>query len=148
MLTRKKSLRQYCAEKRARTAKEGPLAKPAPRSGPWPQTRNGAIQRSKAPMKRTPLRKVSAKRAAEAKEYSKLRTKFLAEHRLCQACIILHPVANIQARSVDVHHRFGRAGSNFLDISTWSAVCRDCHDELHAAPNKARELGFIAPRGA
>lgn len=86
-------------------------------------------------LKRTPLRKVSAKRQRELKVYSKLRAEFMESRPVCEVC---------ESRpSKDVHHTKGRLGGNYLNVSTFKAVCRYCHLWIHAHPSLAREKGLL-----
>jgi hypothetical protein len=86
-------------------------------------------------MKRSRLRSMSKKREAAAREYSTKRAAYLAKHPTCHRCNRRH--------SRDVHHRTGRHGTNYLDDSTWSALCRACHDEVHQYPKQARQDGWL-----
>lgn len=124
------------------------------------------------PLKRTPLlrrskpiRRVSKKRAAENRIYSRRRRWFLAGHPICQwwlgengwvetytgiytkngeelTGLELFLVAN-PPLSEEVHHCAGRSGSNFLNEATWMAVSRQGHRWIHENPGKARERGYI-----
>jgi hypothetical protein len=93
--------------------------------------------RRKAPLKRSaqPMRRVSTKRAKELRAYWTIRREFLAAHPVCQACW--------SARSTEIHHKRGRAGELLLDTRFFLASCLACHKGIHAAPNKARELGLL-----
>lgn len=86
-------------------------------------------------IRRTPIRKVSARRQAEAKHYSKLRLQFLADKPTCQVCLT--------RKATDVHHVKGRYGGNYLNVTTWLAVCRHCHTYIHNNPAKARAMGLL-----
>lgn len=90
---------------------------------------------------RKQLNKKSKKRRGEEVEYSKLRRKFLEDHSLCQAR--LHVCTK---RSTDVHHKQGRLGSLFLDVTKWLAVCRACHTWIENNPKLAIEKGFSLSR--
>lgn len=99
----------------------------------------------KTPMKRTShikrggrLRSQSKKRRREGRDYSERRAKFLDAHLLCQ---VRTPVCFGIAQ--DVHHVSGRLGSNYLDETTWLAVCRHCHDWIHQHPSEARARGWL-----
>ena len=98
----------------------------------------------KTPLKRfarlkrdTRLRAMSPKRKRDSVRYGTLRRGFLTEHPTCQ-------VDHCRKPSVDVHHIHGRAGSNFLDVTTWLAACRWHHDQIHSSPNTARQKGLLA----
>lgn len=73
--------------------------------------------------------------------YGKERRAFLMLHPLCDACREIDPTK--QRGSTDVHHRHGRTGKNYLDQSTWLAVCRPCHDWIHTHPGQARAKGLL-----
>lgn len=101
--------------------------------------------KGKAPRKR--IRKVSAKRAKDMRVYSVRRVEFLEKHMLCEMPWGVRRDGNAglhfsETRSCDVHHRFKR-GKFYLDESTWMAVCRPCHDWIHAHPSEARTLGLL-----
>ena len=127
-----------------------------------PIKRKAPLKRSQKPLKRTRLKPVSKKRAKDMKTYSAKRTAYLAAHPYCQATIrLLHKdeaevianngwYANLWARMVrcpkscDIHHVQKRGGSNYLDESTWLAVCREIHEKIHADSNWARSEGLLA----
>lgn len=81
------------------------------------------------------LASVSERRKAALYEYGKRRKKFLAARPKCQACY--------KSPSRDVHHVHGRYGSAYLDVNTWMAVCRHCHDWIHQHPKDARVRGWL-----
>ena len=84
--------------------------------------------------------RVSAKRAKKDAEYAKLRQRYLTENPLCMV-----NVNGCMHNATDIHHKF--AGSNrdafYLVQSTWLAVCRNCHDWIHANPANARTMGWL-----
>ena len=83
---------------------------------------------------------MSKKRSAQLKLYKGLREDYLKEHPMCAVC-------DTKA-SQDVHHKAGR-GPNMLEVDTWLAVCRQCHDDIHfgsmrgKGPKWARENGYL-----
>ncbi len=87
--------------------------------------------------KPAPIKKLSDKRANENKEYLTLRKVFLESHPICQI--------NQDGKAVDVHHTYSGKdrAKHFLDVKTWLAVCRDCHNWIHNNPIDARELGYL-----
>lgn len=90
--------------------------------------------RRSGPLKRkTRLRAMSDKRRKASRKYTILRKKFLLDHPFCSC----------GSRSVDVHHSQGR-GANYLNVSSWMASCRPCHDQIHQHPNQARKEGKLA----
>jgi hypothetical protein len=84
---------------------------------------------------------VSKKRQVEMDEYSKKRLAFLALHNNCQAKLV-----GCTGKATDIHHSKGRVGDNYLNISTWFALCRACHSYLETNPEEAKELGFSESR--
>lgn len=93
-------------------------------------------------LKRTPIKRkkrlnpVGRLRRVTQQVYREKRDKFMREHPVCQ-----YP--NCSKASFDPHHRHGREGKNYLDTSTWSALCREHHNWVHAHPNQAREMGLL-----
>lgn len=97
------------------------------------------MKRSK-PLKRTPLRRVSKRRAKALKAYTPLRRGFLAAHPFCQVC---HYRNRNSAKATDVHHMNGRHNERLNATEDWLAVCRCCHDHIHAHPAWGRAMGFL-----
>lgn len=149
MIQRKKSLRQYSLEKKLREGK--PLFTPRQT---LPSTHQSAVQRppwtkrqeEPRPARKAGLKSVSSKRAKENRIYTERRKAFLIANPTCDAHHALVALDSC-APATEVHHMAGR-GKNFLNEDTWLPVCQGCHLTIHAHPNTARELGFIAPRGA
>ena len=71
---------------------------------------------------------VSKKKKEEMSEYSKLRTAFLVIHPFCEA-----KLQGCTSSATDVHHLYsGRDREKYyLTISTWKAICRNCHNIVH-----------------
>ena len=84
---------------------------------------------------------VSKKRQGEMDTYSKLREGFLIVKPQCEAKLV-----GCTAKATEVHHKAGRIGDNYLKISTWLAVCRNCHTFIENNPEEAKELGFSQSR--
>lgn len=89
--------------------------------------------------KRIPLR--SEKRIILDKKYSKLRKVFLEEKPVCEAHLI-----NCTHESTQVHHKAGRVGKLYLEVSKWLAVCHTCHVWIETNPDEAKELGYSLKR--
>lgn len=89
-------------------------------------------------MKRTPLKKVSRKRAKELKVYSELRKLFLSARQYCEIF-----VDGCTRRATELHHVNGRNGRRLLDTQWFLPSCRNCHRYLHDNPRFARENGFL-----
>ena len=104
------------------------------------------MKRTKPIRRKTPLRRVSKKRAKESRIYSAKRRAFLEAHPICGCGVQRHLFGELfvcQRRAVDVHHTKGRTGGNYLDEKTWLAVCRPHHIWIHNNPSKARKMGLL-----
>lgn len=110
----RKPIWAYCADKRAR---EGTAGQQKPRSG---------------------LKRVSSARVLAQKVYGDKRRIFMAEHPQCQAGL-----KGCTQQATECHHAHGRTGKNYLDASTFRALCAPCHRFVHAHPNQARTLGLL-----
>jgi len=86
---------------------------------------------------RKAIPKVSKKRAEKDKVYLQLRKEFLTKNLKCMICNFNKPT--------DIHHQFIGANRNkyYLEVDTWMALCRNCHNDVHDNPKKSRELGYI-----
>lgn len=87
-------------------------------------------------IRRTPIRKVSSKRAKQLRCYRLLRDAYLEAHQVCQ-----FPLCN--AHSVDLHHRAKRHGDNLNNVDEFRALCRYHHTYCHEHPAEARRLGLL-----
>jgi hypothetical protein len=96
----------------------------------------------KPTVKQTPLPRVSEKRSKEERLYSAQRIIFLREHCMCEA----HIAGICTQTSEEVHHKEGRTGENYLDITKWLAACHACHVWITDHPEEAIELGFSLKR--
>ncbi len=85
-------------------------------------------------MKRSPLRKVSNKRAVENALYLKLRKQFLEENPDCKLC-------GMPAH--DIHHRRGRFKKRLVEVEFFLSVCRACHTIIHENPKWAERRGYL-----
>ena len=100
--------------------------------------------------RRKPIRRVSSKRAAQLKEYTKLRKEFMAANPICHVWLDENPwsangtwTAPDSAASTDVHHKKSRVGKMLLDTRYWMAVSRTAHQRIHQFPKWAREKGYL-----
>jgi hypothetical protein len=84
---------------------------------------------------------VSKKRQGEMDTYSKLREAFLDIKPHCEAKLV-----GCTGKSIDIHHKKGRVGENYLKVGTWLAVCRTCHTWIETNPEAAKELGLSESR--
>lgn len=110
-------------------------------------------------LRRSPLRRVSAKRAKESRIYAAKRAAYLGAHRYCEWFIeqgttpekevietgvtFIDGLRVVVPHSVEIHHRNGRSGKNYLDEKTWMAVSRIGHEWIHQNPREARARGWI-----
>jgi hypothetical protein len=78
----------------------------------------------------------SEKRIEKDTVYHTLRDVFLKD-KICQI--------NQDNPAIEVHHTYSGKDRDkyYLDVKTWLAVCRDCHNWIHAHPAEARELGYL-----
>ena len=84
---------------------------------------------------------VSKKRKGEMDEYSKRRELFLIANPICQGKLV-----GCTSKATDVHHTEGRVGDNYLNMSKWKALCRNCHRFVEENPDAAKELGLSTSR--
>ena len=63
-------------------------------------------------------------------KYRKLGKQFLEDNPYCILCGKI---------AVDVHHVEGRIGANYLDVSKWVPLCRECHYNLHFVNKREME---------
>lgn len=89
-----------------------------------------------------PIPRRSEKRSAEERIYTAKRIIFLAEHPMCQ----FHISGICTQVATEVHHKEGRTGKNYLDITKWLAGCHSCHQWATDHPKEAIELGFSLKR--
>lgn len=92
------------------------------------------------------VKKVSDKRKELNHVYNDLAKQFKLDNPTCAVRI-----NGCTGSSEDVHHRKGR-NKYLLDVSTWIAVCRNCHIYIENHPEESKEkgwsesrLGFIEP---
>jgi hypothetical protein len=86
------------------------------------------------PKKSTGIKARSSKKEEQDKVYNDLRKVFLKENPRCA----VFP----SKLSTDVHHKKGRLGNNYLDVSTWLAVSRDAHRKIEDNPEWAYKMGY------
>ena len=87
-------------------------------------------------MRRTPLRRVSKKRAQALRVYRVTKADYLAGNSICEVCS--------ESQATDIHHKLplGRGGK-LNDSSIFLAVCRACHDKIHHDPKWAEEQNYL-----
>lgn len=85
------------------------------------------------------IAKRTQKKVLLDKVYSIKRKQYLEKNEHCQAAIS----PRCSHIATEIHHKSYRTGENYLDDSTWCAVCRDCHSKIHSFPAEARERGLL-----
>lgn len=93
-------------------------------------------------MKRTPLRRVSKKKAAKDRIYTKLRREFLnrEENRFCP---VMLKVERKLVLTDQIHHILGTSGDHYLDTDTWLAVSLEGHMWIENNKLEARMRGWL-----
>lgn len=86
-----------------------------------------------------PIKKVADKRAAQLREYAKLRKEYLSLYPVCEE-------EGCQAPSVDIHHQRGKENERLLDTNFFLATCREHHNFYTEKSKEAIEVGFSLPR--
>ena len=96
-----------------------------------------AKKKQKSQLKRSPIKKVSDKKAKRDAAYSVLRRDYLEKKPICEVCC--------SAKSTEIHHKYSGADRAKYqnDTSTWVAICRTCHTWTHENPIEARKLGLL-----
>jgi len=92
-------------------------------------------------LKRTPINKVSDKRAKELRTYAKLCSEFKKANPECQA-----KLEGCTWRTTDLHHMKGRENEMLNKVKYYLAVCRNCHDIIGAQHTRAKQLGLSIDR--
>lgn len=85
------------------------------------------------------IRPRSKKRAAQEREYSKLRVQFLIKNQWCQ-------VEGCYRLSSQCHHKKGRIGDLLTDERYFLAVCSYHHQAIELDPQWAKEKGYSLSR--
>lgn len=98
-------------------------------------------------MKRTPLRRVSKKRAVENRQYAKLRAEFLELEENIACPVVARGLTGkplgIWERTTQIHHKKRRYGKLLNDRQYWLAVSAEGHAWIEAHPNQARKLSWL-----
>ena len=106
----------------------------------------------RTPMKRkTPLRSKSPKTAVRDRKRVKFRAEQLMARPRCEAKASIwtaEPTHPCTVQATDLHEPLTRArGGSVLDPGNTVAVCRPCHQWIHAHPTKATGLGLLRRAG-
>lgn len=95
-----------------------------------------AIWTQAYPEQVTPNRAVLAGRRKA--RYAQKARAFKRKYPFCTLCWV--------RPTQDVHHLAGRRGDRLLDDTKWIALCRLCHDWIHANPKLAKQRGLMLSR--
>lgn len=79
-----------------------------------------------------------SKRREENQVYLGQRDEYLKAHPVCQVCD-----ADL---ATQVHHSAGRIKNLLTNPNYFFAVCRSCHEHIHANPKWAYENGYLLER--
>jgi 5-methylcytosine-specific restriction endonuclease McrA len=94
-------------------------------------------------MKRSPIRRVSAKRATRDRGYPAARKAVYARSGgLCEAQVTWA----CTRRCEQVHHLAGRAGPNPHDLANLVGICEPCHRYIESNRAWAYETGWLLRR--
>ena len=97
-----------------------------------------APKQSAKPVK--PIAKVSTKQAKLNRVYKVIRDQYMKMHPVCEARL---PGCSYHA--TDLHHKQGR-GEFLLDMRTYAALCRSCHQRTEMNPAMAKHIGLSRDR--
>lgn len=86
-----------------------------------------------------PVKKVTVKRAAETREYLKLRKEYLELYPVCEV-----PECNLKA--VEIHHQKGRENERLLDTNYFMSVCHAHHKVFTEHSKEAINKGYSYKR--
>jgi len=89
-------------------------------------------------MIKTRIKPRSKKRAAQEREYAKVRVEYLESHPECEVCGWFH--------SFQIHHKKGRIGELLTDTKYFLAVCYTCHQKIEMWPKWAKEKSYSLSR--
>jgi hypothetical protein len=82
---------------------------------------------------------VSVRRQRENREYTKLRREFLESRPRCE-------FPDCTSAAEQIHHKRGRVGPDYLDVSRWLAICPPHHQHLTEHPAWAISVGLSESR--
>jgi hypothetical protein len=95
------------------------------------------------PLKRkTPMKRIRAKRALEMRVYRSMKEQWLRQHPYCQMPSETG-APTCMRRAVQLHHMKGRMGSLLCDTRFWMGVCMECHNYIETHKNVARQRKAI-----
>jgi hypothetical protein len=101
-----------------------------------------AYKNKKPDKPRQAIRQKSKKQSNLDRAYSVLRKSFIEEHKY-KRCPVALNILNKSLAVIEVHHKAGRVGKLYLDVSKWLAVSREGHIWIHENPEEAYKLNFL-----
>lgn len=96
----------------------------------------------RAALRKTVIRKVSARQKARNITYSALVAEFKRQNPLCARC----SAAGRETPTIDNHHMRGKEGERLNDVRFWMPLCRPCHEWATAHPADAKAAGWSVSR--
>lgn len=104
---------------------------------------NAAARKAERQSKRvtivSPAKKITAKRAAQTVEYTKLRREYLEAYPACE-------VEDCNNKAKEVHHKKGRENDLLTNTDYFMAVCPGCHHKITTDSAWAIEKGYSYQR--
>ncbi len=96
-------------------------------------------------MRKTPLRKVSKKKATEQAIYRQLKNEALSSQPLCEFPTLYSNgyEPGCVNRATQVHHAKGQQGALLNDKRYWWLLCMEHHRWVEDHKNEARKMGLI-----
>ena len=85
-------------------------------------------------LRKTPLRRISKKRAAQRRVYNTRGRAYLRSHPVCEVCK--------KEPSSQIHHRARCHGRLLTQEENFMAVCITCHRHITDHGQWAKELGY------
>jgi len=111
--------------------------KPKPRAKREPKGLRRSPLRAREGLKsRTRVNPMSRQRRVESRVYGEKSRAYLQGMGRCERC-------GRSDRGLELHHKAGRTGERYLDVSTWAALCPECHAWVHANPRVATGEGWL-----
>ena len=119
--------------------------------GDKPKKIRQPLKRSRLKRGSKPVKRVSAKRAKELREYFKLRRAYLDKNAACEAGPVIlnaklpdfYHVPRCEVWATEIHHT-KRRGPNLNNVESFCGCCHTCHRWIETHAQKARALGLLA----
>lgn len=97
------------------------------------------LPRMGRPVKRSPIRRKSTRKAREDAAYTAWRAGYL-DGAVCELCF--------ERPATEIHHRrFRSAGGHLTLPANCARLCSQDHEWVHANPTEAHTLGWIVRQG-